>query len=212
MGKIKQGILGGFNGTTGSVVGASWKGIAYMRGKAQSIKNPRTALQQENRTTFGLVSELISKALAVVNIGFRMYAVKQSAYNAAVRENMLIQANNQEEFDFSRVAFSKGSYANILSGTVTFESNTLTCTGILAEALPENGTVKLVVIVMAEELTSPLILSADASMNAGLTGFTGAIVVPSGLTKLSCTVQAFAYDTETFEASATANIGEYIAQ
>jgi hypothetical protein len=42
MGKIRQGILGGFNGTVGTVVGGSWKGTAYMRGKAQSIKNPRT--------------------------------------------------------------------------------------------------------------------------------------------------------------------------
>ncbi len=30
---------GGFNGTVGTVVGGSWKGMAYMRGKAQSIKN-----------------------------------------------------------------------------------------------------------------------------------------------------------------------------
>lgn len=34
MGKIRQGILGGFNGTVGTVVGGSWKGMAYMRGKA----------------------------------------------------------------------------------------------------------------------------------------------------------------------------------
>ena len=45
MGKIRQGILGGFNGTVGTVVGGSWKGTAYMRGKAQSIKNPRTKKQ-----------------------------------------------------------------------------------------------------------------------------------------------------------------------
>ena len=28
MGKIRQGILGGFNGTVGTVVGGSWKGTA----------------------------------------------------------------------------------------------------------------------------------------------------------------------------------------
>ena len=31
MGTIKQGILGGFSGKVGTVVGASWKGITYMR-------------------------------------------------------------------------------------------------------------------------------------------------------------------------------------
>ena len=43
MGKIKQGILGGFKGKVGTVIGASWNGISYMRGLAQSHKNPKTA-------------------------------------------------------------------------------------------------------------------------------------------------------------------------
>ena len=45
MGKIKQGILGGFKGKVGTVIGASWNGIAYMRGLAQSVKNPKTEEQ-----------------------------------------------------------------------------------------------------------------------------------------------------------------------
>jgi hypothetical protein len=36
MGKIKQGILGGFSGTVATVVGATWKGIDYMCGLANS--------------------------------------------------------------------------------------------------------------------------------------------------------------------------------
>ncbi len=42
MGKIKQGILGGFSGKVGTVIGGNWKGISYMRSIPQSIKNPRT--------------------------------------------------------------------------------------------------------------------------------------------------------------------------
>ena len=40
MGTIKQGILGGFSGKVGTVIGGSWKGISYMRSQAQSVKNP----------------------------------------------------------------------------------------------------------------------------------------------------------------------------
>ena len=36
MGTIKQGILGGFSGKVGSVIGGIWKGISYMRGLALS--------------------------------------------------------------------------------------------------------------------------------------------------------------------------------
>jgi hypothetical protein len=42
MGTIKQGILGGFSGKVGTVIGGSWKGISYMRSIPQSVKNPRT--------------------------------------------------------------------------------------------------------------------------------------------------------------------------
>ena len=52
MGKIKQGILGGFKGKVGTVIGASWNGIAYMRGLAQSVKNPKTAAQLQQRAYF----------------------------------------------------------------------------------------------------------------------------------------------------------------
>ena len=41
MGKIKQGILGGFRGKVGTVIGASWNGIAYMKG----IHNLRKTLR-----------------------------------------------------------------------------------------------------------------------------------------------------------------------
>ena len=67
MGKIKQGILGGFKGKVGTVIGASWNGIAYMRGLAQSVKNPKTAAQLQQRAYFkdlqGLVGQLSDEQL-----------------------------------------------------------------------------------------------------------------------------------------------------
>ena len=61
MGKIKQGILGGFKGKVGTVIGASWNGIAYMRGLPQSIKNPKTAAQQAQRAFFAEVQDLVGQ-------------------------------------------------------------------------------------------------------------------------------------------------------
>ena len=52
MGTIKQGILGGFNGKVGTVIGASWKGITYMRGIAASNSNPQTEAQLDQRARF----------------------------------------------------------------------------------------------------------------------------------------------------------------
>ena len=61
MGTIKQGILGGFNGKVGTVVGASWKGIAYMRGQAQSVRNPKTAAQVMQRNFYAQLTSLASQ-------------------------------------------------------------------------------------------------------------------------------------------------------
>ena len=61
MGKIKQGILGGFKGKVGTVIGSSWNGIAYMRGLPQSVKNPKTAAQQAQRAFFKEVQDLVSQ-------------------------------------------------------------------------------------------------------------------------------------------------------
>ena len=67
MGKIKQGILGGFKGKVGTVIGSSWNGIAYIRGLAQSVKNPKTAAQLQQRAYFkdlqGLVGQLTDEQL-----------------------------------------------------------------------------------------------------------------------------------------------------
>ena len=84
MGKIKQGILGGFNGTVGTVIGGSWKGLSYMRGKAQSIKNPRTEKQMAQRIKFGLAQKFVKVMTAYLQVGFRNYTQHQTATNAAM--------------------------------------------------------------------------------------------------------------------------------
>ena len=51
----------------GTVIGSSWNGIAYMRGLAQSVKNPKTAAQLQQRAYFkdlqGLVGQLTDEQL-----------------------------------------------------------------------------------------------------------------------------------------------------
>ena len=64
MGKIRQGILGGFKGTVGTVIGSSWNGIAYMKGRPQSVKNPKTPAQLAQRSFFKEVQDLVGQLSA----------------------------------------------------------------------------------------------------------------------------------------------------
>jgi hypothetical protein len=88
MGTIKQGILGGFSGKVGTVVGGSWKGISYMRGKAASISNPKTAAQLDQRAKFATALGFLQPLTPFVRVGFKNYAVGMTAFNAAMAYNL----------------------------------------------------------------------------------------------------------------------------
>ena len=74
MGTIKQGILGGFSGKVGTVIGGSWKGISYMRSQAQSVKNPRTDGQLSQRSKFALALDFLKPLTDIVRgtVGCRL--------------------------------------------------------------------------------------------------------------------------------------------
>ena len=86
MGKIKQGILGGFKGKVGTVIGSSWNGIAYMRGLAQSVKNPKTAGQTTQRGFFREVLDIVGQ-LSREQLAFLF----PTAPNGMTRHNALVK-------------------------------------------------------------------------------------------------------------------------
>jgi hypothetical protein len=89
MAVIKQGILGGFSGSIGSVVGSAWKGIAVMKSKPLSVANPKTAGQITNRTAFSLASKIGSLILADwIKPFWDRFASKMSGYNSWVQANV----------------------------------------------------------------------------------------------------------------------------
>lgn len=87
MGKILSGILGGFSGKVGPVVGGKWKSIDYMRSYVIPA-NPNTPAQQTVRTKF---SELIGYAKAVLTSLIQPYwdpfYSDMSGFNAWVSKN-----------------------------------------------------------------------------------------------------------------------------
>ena len=112
MGTIKQGILGGFSGKVGTVVGASWKGISYMRGQAQHVKNPRTAAQTYNRAALRAITDALRPIATTLQITFAKSAGKMSAFNKAVQINYkkaIINQDGQPVVDYSKLVLSKGN-------------------------------------------------------------------------------------------------------
>jgi hypothetical protein len=112
MGTIKKGVLSGFSGKVGSVVGASWKGIDYIRSLPASVRNPRTEGQVSQRTKFIVALEFLRPIIAYLNVGFKPYASKQSPYNAAMSYNVSNAVTGTfPDFvmDYPNVLVSRGS-------------------------------------------------------------------------------------------------------
>ena len=83
MGKIIQGILGGFSGKVGSVVGCSWKGIHYLRAKAVFTNRTLTSKQIYHCSKFTTAIAALQPITPFLRVGFKDYACGQSAFNAA---------------------------------------------------------------------------------------------------------------------------------
>ena len=88
MGKINQRILGGVSGKVGNVIGSSWKGIDYLRIMPQSVADPKTPAQLNQRLKFALVEGFVQPMSQFVRIGFKAYAIKMSGFNAAIAYNI----------------------------------------------------------------------------------------------------------------------------
>lgn len=118
MGKIKKGILGGFSGRVGNVIGGAWKGIDYMRSEATSISNPRTTKQVEVRENFSVLGKLMSGALPVL----RASDWRKSKGNSAFSKAMKVNYDNGivgGELDFTKLVFGRFSRSGIVGMTAS---------------------------------------------------------------------------------------------
>lgn len=89
MGIIKQGILGGFSGKVGSVVGTSWKGRAVMKAMPLSVANPRTAGQVAQRSKMTGCVEFAKSLLGTSILDLdNPFAGSISGYNRFVKRNI----------------------------------------------------------------------------------------------------------------------------
>jgi len=87
MGVILQGILGGFSGKVGPVVGGKWKDIDYMRSYVVPA-NPNTVGQQAVRTKFAALVALARQLLSnLLQPYWDQYYPSMSGFNAFISQN-----------------------------------------------------------------------------------------------------------------------------
>jgi len=153
MGKINQGILGGFSGKVGTVVGGNWKGINYMRVLTKPT-NPNSEKQQNQRTKFSLVMSFLKPINPFIRVGYKLFTAKQTAYNAAMSQvltNAVVGELPNSAIDFSLVQVSKGTLSPATGAAATYDSGEISISWIdNSGATMANITDKALVVVYNE--------------------------------------------------------------
>jgi Family of unknown function (DUF6266) len=78
MATFEKGILGGFSGKIGTVVGGNWKGIDYMRSKANKRTFIPSQKQLEQQLKFAVVMRFLQPISALLEVSFSDYAIRKT--------------------------------------------------------------------------------------------------------------------------------------
>jgi len=172
MGKISQGILGGFSGKVGNVIGGTWKGIDYMRVKPANVANPQTEGQVDQRSKFTTALQFLQTMKDFVKVGYKNYAIKMSAFNSAmsnILKNAVTGAYPDFTIDFASALISRGSLASVLNGTAnssaagsidfTWDDNSIESNA--------QATDKAMILAYNQSKDKAVFVTAGAARNAG---------------------------------------------
>ena len=127
MAKIMQGILDGFIGKVGTVIGSFWKGLPVMRGYKRMQRDKNSEAQQLVRTRFAALSELASTFLTVLRVGF----YKEAARRTMTECDIFMQRNWEHThssapgiatIDYPELEIASGNLNNVVFGTPEFDN------------------------------------------------------------------------------------------
>ena len=114
MGVITKGILGGFKGKVGTIIGANWKGIDTIRSMPSSVANPRTPGQNLNRGKFKNIAVLASLLLGTIIRPFwNGKNAKMSGYNSFIKRNVEKGAT-ESGLVYDEIVMSNGSLEGLV--------------------------------------------------------------------------------------------------
>lgn len=111
MATFEKGILGGFSGKVGNVVGARWRGKNVMRSLPQRGSYTPTEAQLLQRERFATVVEFLSPIKDILSKYYGKQQGDKSSYNLATSyhlKNALIETPEGFAMDYPKVLISKG--------------------------------------------------------------------------------------------------------
>lgn len=111
MATITKGILGGFSGTVGTIVGATWRGKDIIRSRPKPSGKQPTEKQKLQQAKFGLAINFLQPLRTLQNLYFGNKAGVKSRVNQAVSyliNNAMEVVENLPKLVYNKVLITKG--------------------------------------------------------------------------------------------------------
>lgn len=126
MAVLKNGILGGFSGKVGNVVGYQSRNQDLMRSVPKPRTSPPTAGELANRKKFHEVQLWLSQIIPFLRVGFQDYAPTYGGFVAAksyLMKNALVGEKPDQVIDPAKVLVSFGKLNQPTDTSVTINSS-----------------------------------------------------------------------------------------
>ena len=128
MAKIRNGIFGPIHGKLGSLVGATWKNIPYLRVLPDLTNSTKlaTPAQIACREKFKFVQGWLVPFYSYVTVGFKNYAKDKTEINAAFSANYKLATVGvypDLSIDYSKVVLSKGYLPGLFNAKAQFSAD-----------------------------------------------------------------------------------------
>ena len=202
-----QGILGGFTGKTGAVIGSSWKNKAVMRSLPKLKKSRKSSqFQLEQQEKFRLMISFLTSFQDLLNMTFKRRSTGQTGINAALSVNLrkgILGTESPFSINYEKLEFSYalGTLPNVANPTATAATgNTLDFEWTNnAGASRAKNTDKTILIVYCPELNQSMyfidtailseeFVNIDASLFAGKSVETWMLFITDDMSTASNTV------------------------
>ena len=122
MATISKGILGGFSGTVGPVVGANWRGMDVIRSRPKSSKRTPSERQLEQQLKFKLAISFLQPIKSIQSLYFGMGSGVKSRVNMAVSYTIstaIQMVAGLPELIFNKVLITRGELTSFQNAVLT---------------------------------------------------------------------------------------------
>lgn len=124
MARIRNGILGGFNGKVGEVIGQNYAGVSTMRAMPKYVTNPRTPAQEAHRTKMAYASAFFKTFSYVLDFSTWAKSSVVNGFNATLHKNFDkfgLDQNGNPIVDLYSLALGEYPGEAILNPVVTLD-------------------------------------------------------------------------------------------